>query len=129
MVGKLHWLLFTSPGCAIYTLIDLPQEARALIAMDAHGRQSPKMQGVAVHDGWKSYRTYDVLHQLCNAHHARELEAVAVGSGDQGWADEMIGLPLVGAKRGGRTAALVTGARPPRERHDAALGSGSATAR
>jgi hypothetical protein len=26
-----------------------------------------KMTGVAVHDGWKPYRAYDVVHALCNA--------------------------------------------------------------
>ena len=55
-----------------------------------------KMPGIAVHDGWKPYRSYDVAHQLCNAHHLRELEAVAV-VWDQGWADEMIDL-LIEAK-------------------------------
>ena len=42
-----------------------------------------KMRGIAVHDGWKPYRSYDVVHQLCNAHHLRELEGVGrrVGPG------------------------------------------------
>jgi transposase len=78
----------------LYTLIECHKK-RGTIAMDAMGVLAT-MQGTAVHDGWRSYRSYDVLHQLCNAHHVRELEAVAVGW-DQGWANEMIGL-LVGAK-------------------------------
>ncbi|MHB1771897.1 MAG: IS66 family transposase [Acidimicrobiales bacterium] len=90
--GSLHWV---HVACStLYTLIDCHKK-RGTIAMDAMGVIA-KMQGVAVHDGWRPYRSYDVLHQLCNSHHARELEAVAVGW-DQGWADEMIGL-LVGAK-------------------------------
>jgi transposase len=85
--GSLHWV---HVACStLYTLIDCHKK-RGTIAMDAMGVIA-KMQGTAVHDGWKPYRSYDVLHQLCNAHHARELEAVAVGW-DQGWADEMIGL-------------------------------------
>jgi len=103
VAGSLHWVHVAC--CAMYTLIDCHKK-RGTIAMDAMGVIA-KMQGVAVHDGWKSYRTYDVLHQLCNAHHARELEAVAVGW-DQGWADEMIGL-LVGAKEA-VDAARATGA-------------------
>ena len=55
-----------------------------------------KMHGIAVHDGWRSYRTYDVVHALCNAHHIRELSGVGV-VWNQGWANEMIGL-LVEAK-------------------------------
>jgi hypothetical protein len=29
-----------------------------------------EMSGVAVHDGWKPYRHYDIDHALCNAHSA-----------------------------------------------------------
>jgi transposase len=49
-----------------------------------------------------------VVHQLCNAHHLRELEAVAVVF-DQGWADSMIALlieakhSVEAAKEAGRT--------------------------
>ncbi len=55
-----------------------------------------RMTGVAVHDGWKPYRHYDVDHALCNAHHLRELKAVGIGW-DQGWANDLAGL-LVEAK-------------------------------
>jgi len=36
----------------------------------------PGFTGVAVHDGLSSYRGYQVPHQLCNAHHLRELTAL-----------------------------------------------------
>jgi len=52
---------------------------------------------VALHDGWKPYRSYDVLHALCNAHHLRELVAIGV-VWDQGWANDLAAL-LVEAKR------------------------------
>ena len=42
------------------------------------------MNGIATHDGWRSYRTYDVTHSLCNAHHLRELYAVGI-VWNQGW--------------------------------------------
>ena len=99
----LHWVHVASS--TFYTLFCC-HKRRGAIAMDALGVIA-KMPGIAVHDGWKSYRTYDVLHALCNAHHLRELEAVAVGW-DQGWADQMIGL-LVGAKEA-VDAARATGA-------------------
>jgi hypothetical protein len=51
------------------------------------------MNGIAVHDGWRPYRRYDVVHSLCNAHHLRELEGIGVVF-DQGWAKEMIALLL-----------------------------------
>ncbi len=50
------------------------------------------LTGVLVHDGWVPYRKYtNVSHALCNAHHARELEAAAE-TGGQPWASEMLTL-------------------------------------
>jgi transposase len=91
-VGRLHWV--HSASTRLLTLLDChPKRGRA--AMDDLGVIG-SMSGVAVHDGWKPYRHYGVDHALCNAHHLRELTAVAVGW-DQGWAGELAGL-LVEAK-------------------------------
>ena len=90
--GRLHWV--HSASTDLLTLIDCHQK-RGRIAMDDLGVIGA-MSGVAVHDGWKSYRHYDVDHALCNAHHLRELKAVGIGW-DQGWANDLAGL-LVEAK-------------------------------
>ena len=90
--GRLHWVHVASS--ALYTLINCHQR-RGTLAMDDMG-VIEAMSGIAVHDGWRSYRTYDVAHALCNAHHIRELSGVGVGW-TQGWANEMIDL-LVEAK-------------------------------
>jgi transposase len=48
----------------------------------------PGFSGIAVHDGWAPYRTFEeALHALCNAHHLREL----LGAEEQGqaWASAM----------------------------------------
>jgi transposase len=45
---------------------------RGHLAMN-QARILPGFKGVAVHDGWASYRDYDCTHALCNAHHLREL--------------------------------------------------------
>lgn len=87
VTGRLHWVHVASN--ALVTLIEC-HERRGTVAMDAMG-VIEEMQGVAVHDGWKPYRAYDVVHALCNAHHLRELDNIGV-VWDQGWANEMIDL-------------------------------------
>jgi transposase len=60
---------------------------RGVEAIDAAG-VLPGFGGVAVHDGWKPYRTYtDAIHALCGAHHLREL--LATEEQGQGWASVM----------------------------------------
>jgi hypothetical protein len=90
--GRLHWVHSASTG--LLTLINChPKRGRA--AMDDLG-VIRSMTGVAVHDGWKPYRHYGVVHALCNAHHLRELQAVGIGW-DQSWANDLARL-LVEAK-------------------------------
>lgn len=61
---------------------------RGSVAMDDMGVLA-HLSGVLVHDGWAPYRHYDgVEHQLCNAHHIRELAAAAQSDG-QTWANDM----------------------------------------
>ena len=91
-VGRLHWV--HSASTSLLTLLDCHPK-RGRLAMDDLGVIGA-MSGVAVHDGWKPYRHYDVDHALCNAHHLRELQAVGIGW-DQGWANDLAGL-LVEAK-------------------------------
>jgi len=91
--GSLHWV--HSASTDLLTLIDC-HKRRGRVAMDDFGVIAA-MSGVAVHDGWKPYRHYDVDHALCNAHHLRELLAVGIGW-DQGWANDLADL-LREAKR------------------------------
>ena len=64
---------------------------RGTTAMDDMGVLA-HLTGVLVHDGWVPYRHYDgVAHQLCNAHHIRELAAAAQTDG-QTWANDMAAL-------------------------------------
>jgi hypothetical protein len=66
VAGRLHWVHDASNG--LLTLLDC-HERRGTVAMEDLGVIS-KMSGIAVHDGWRPYRRYDVAHQLCNAHYA-----------------------------------------------------------
>jgi transposase len=65
---------------------------RGTEAMDDAG-VLPGFTGVAVHDGWAPYRSYEnALHALCGAHHLRELTAAQEAG--QRWALAMICLLL-----------------------------------
>lgn len=52
----------------------------------------PGFGGVAVHDGYHSFRVYECRHALCNAHHLRELTALEEQGQGQEWAARMKGL-------------------------------------
>ena len=84
--AHLAWVHSAStPTRTLFTCHD----KRGVHAMDDAG-VLPAFAGVAVHDGWASYRTYqDITHGLCNAHHLRELDAVADAAGQADWATAM----------------------------------------
>ena len=45
-----------------------------------------------VHDHWSAYARYQCLHAFCNAHHLRELTAIAETIPGQQWATDMSAL-------------------------------------
>ena len=83
--GRLHWVHCARTGK--YTLLTV-HARRGTEAMKAMG-VLPSFAGVAVHDAWAPYDTYQVPdHQLCCAHALRELQAVtdAAPQGQWCWA-------------------------------------------
>jgi transposase len=73
-------------------------EAMGIIAVtNDDGEVLWTFDGIACHDGWRAYRSYEIIHALCNAHHLRELKAVVESGKHQSWASDLIGL-LVDAK-------------------------------
>lgn len=94
VAGRLRWVHSASTGK--YVLITV-HDKRGVTAMDAAG-VLPAFAGVAVHDGWAPYDTYEAAtHARCNAHVLRELQAVVDhhdqtgGAGDWCWAAQAAG--------------------------------------
>ncbi len=87
--GSLHWVHVASNVLCTFLAC---HKRRGTPAMDEIGVIA-KMTGVAVHDGWKPYRSYDVVHALCNAHHIRELDGVTERF-HQDWAEQRVSLLL-----------------------------------
>ncbi len=83
--ARLRWLHVASTEALTWYYT---HDKRGQLAMDDAGilRQ---FEGVAVHDGWASYRGYACTHALCNAHHLRELIYLEETT-HQSWARKMI---------------------------------------
>jgi transposase len=83
--GKRVWLHSASTEEFTYYF---PHLKRGHVAMDDAGIL-PNYKGVAVHDHWEPYNSYEgCSHAFCNAHHLRELTR-AYEQGGASWAKEM----------------------------------------
>jgi transposase len=72
VAGSLHWMHTATSKEGTWFGI---HKKRGSEAMNEQGIL-PAYKGVAVHDGWKPYRSYECSHGLCNAHHLRELKFI-----------------------------------------------------
>jgi transposase len=82
--GIRHWLHVASNDK--YTCY-FAHPKRGSEAIDAMGILS-EFKGIAVHDGWKPYNSYNCDHALCNAHLQRELIGIEENYKQQ-WAKDM----------------------------------------
>ncbi|TVQ91135.1 MAG: IS66 family transposase [Chromatiaceae bacterium] len=86
---KLYWLhVLSTPALTAY----FPHPKRGAEALDAFGLLE-LFTGVLVPDHWSAYERYRCLHAFCNAHHLRELIALAETiPSQQRWAEDMSAL-------------------------------------
>ena len=86
---KLYWLhVLSTPALTAY----FPHPKRGAEPLDAFGLLE-RFTGVLVHDHWSADERYACLHAFCNAHHLRELIALAETiPSQQRWAEDMIAL-------------------------------------
>jgi transposase len=86
---ELYWLhVLSTPELTAY----FPHPKRGAEALDAFGLLE-HFVGILVHDHWSAYERYSCLHAFCNAHHLRELIALAETiPSQQRWAKDMIAL-------------------------------------
>ena len=85
--GRLRWVHSASTeALTLYRLHD----RRGMDGID-HLGLLPTFGGVAVHDGWETYRKYEsATHALCNVHHLRQLQGAIERDPDtQTWAPAM----------------------------------------
>jgi transposase len=87
--GALHWLhVLSTSGLTAY--FAHPKRGGEAIAA---GGLLTRFSGVLVHDHWKPYAALRCQHAYCNAHHLRELIAIAETIPSQRpWAEDMIAL-------------------------------------
>ncbi len=88
VAGKLHWLhvLCTATLTVYFVHAKRGREALAAFGLLACFR------GILVHDHWAAYATYPCEHAFCNAHHLRELVAIAEQFPQLNWPQRMIAL-------------------------------------
>jgi len=82
--GKTHWLHSASTPRATIYLIHPKRGQEAMNALNI----LPHYKGVAVHDHWAPYLSYEVEHAACNAHNLRELRGMNENH-SQTWAQDM----------------------------------------
>jgi transposase len=128
VAGKLWWV---HVACTDTLTLYHRASSRGSKSADLGG-VLPQFTGVAVHDGLSSYRSYQVPHQLCNAHHLRELTALDETLGKDGitWPAAMADLlteihtAVKNARHAGRTGLTARHLTGFRRRYRALIAQG-----
>jgi transposase len=126
--GALRWVHSASTGeLTLYRLHDRRGEDGI-----EHLGVLGSFEGIAVHDGWATYRNYEeATHALCNVHHLRELlGAIERDPDTQTWAKEIdaslreIKAAVDQARAAGQDALAPSALRTFEERYEQAIAHG-----
>ena len=101
--SKLHWAHVASNDSFTYLYLS---GKRGHAGME-EGAVLPYFHGIGIHDCWKSYWKYDIMHGVCCAHLLRELQGVTENHPEQLWPRHFSALLLEMKKR--KEAAMATG--------------------
>ena len=86
--GALQWLHVLCTATLTFYAVHTKRGREALAAIGLLA----SFRGILVHDHWSAYATYTCQHAFCNAHHLRELIAVAETYPRLAWPSQLIAL-------------------------------------
>ena len=88
VAGALQWLHVLCTATLTFYEIHAKRGRDALAAIGLLAA----FRGILVHDHWAAYGVYDCQHAFCNAHHLRELIAIAETYPELPWPKQLIAL-------------------------------------
>jgi len=88
VAGALQWLHVLCTATLTFYAIHAKRGRDALAAIGLLA----SFRGILVHDHWAAYGVYDCQHAFCNAHHLRELIAIAETHPELPWPKRLIAL-------------------------------------
>jgi len=88
VAGALQWLHVLCTATLTFYAVHAKRGRDALAAIGLLA----SFRGTLVHDHWSAYAAYSCAHAFCNAHHLRELIAVAETHPTQPWPNQLIAL-------------------------------------
>jgi transposase len=88
VAGALQWLHVLCTATLTFYAVHAKRGREALAAIGLLA----SFRGILVHDHWSAYATYTCQHAFCNAHHLRELIAVAETYPRLAWPTQLIAL-------------------------------------
>ena len=88
VAGALQWLHVLCTATLTFYAVHAKRGRDALAAIGLLA----SFRGILVHDHWAAYGVYDCQHAFCNAHHLRELIAIAETYPELPWPKRLIAL-------------------------------------